>query len=84
MPTRSVGIGVASPPESNLEIGETIRQSMKLGSVAGADGGQAILSLVKVASARIGGRTDAIPVVQAIHGKKPRKQFARLEKINKS
>ena len=38
---------------------------------------------MKVASA-IGGRTDAIPVVQASHGKQPRKQFARFETINKS
>ena len=84
MPARSVGVGSAGPPEANLEIGQTIRESMKLGSVAGADGGRAILSQVKVAAAKAAGRNDAIPVVQAIHGKRPRKQFTRLDKVDKA
>ncbi len=57
---------------------------MKLGSIAGADGGQAILSQVKVTGAKAGGSKDAIPVAQAIHGKKPKKQFTRCEKRDKS
>ena len=73
MPARRVGTGVAGPPESNLEIAKPIGESMKLGSVAGADGGRAILAQVKIAGALAGGSKDAIPVVQAIHGKRPKK-----------
>ena len=57
MPEREVGIGVAGPPESNLEIGKPIKESMRIGAVAGADGGRAILSQVKAASALAGGST---------------------------
>ena len=56
---------------------------MKLGSVAGADGGRAILAQVKIAGALAGGSKDAIPVVQAIHGKRPKKQFTRFERRDK-
>ena len=77
------GEAIGGPPESNLEIRGAIVASMKPGSVAGADGGRAIKSSVRAAGAMATGNLHAIPVVQAIHGKRPRKQFTRFEKRSK-
>lgn len=84
MPTRRVGLGSASIPESNLEIEGAIAESLRPGAVAGGDGGQAIASSVKAASLRHGGNAKSIPLVYAVHGKRPKKQFTRLEKRSKA
>jgi hypothetical protein len=70
--------GTALPPESNKDIKSAIIDSMRPGSIAAADGGKAISSCVKKAA---GGQ---IPLAIAVHSRKPRKQFTRLEKIPKS
>ena len=67
--------GDALPPESNEDIQEAIVASMQDGSIAAGDGGQAIRSSVRKAA---GGR---VPLATALHGRKPKKQFTRLQKI---
>jgi hypothetical protein len=84
MPERSVGKGVAGPPESNLEIGKAMVDSLRLGAVVGGDGGKAIRSQVKLASVIHGGSKNAIPLVHAVHGRQPKKQFTRLDKRSKA
>lgn len=69
--------GDALPPESNVEIQGTIQSSVLPGAIVGGDGGQAIKSST-------GSVADgAVPLAYAMHGRKLRKQFTRLEKYNK-
>ena len=84
LPERTVGKGAAGPPESNMEIGPAVVNSLRPGAVVGADGGQAIASQVKLAAVVHGGSSESIPVASAIHGRQPRKQFTCCVKYAKS
>ena len=67
--------GTALPPESNADVSSTIVASMLPGSIACADGGQAIRSSVK--------KCEGVPLATANHSRKPHKQFTRLQVFKK-
>ena len=65
------------PPESNRGIKPDVIASLQPGSIGAANGSNAIKSSVLAAG---GGE---VPHVYSVHGRKPVKQFTRLEKIPK-
>ena len=73
----AVSKGDPGRPERNSEVAAPISQSMMPGSIGAGDGGQAFKScVVKSADGKV-------PFVYAQHGRKPRRQFTRLEKISR-
>ncbi len=77
LPDLRVRKNEAMQPESNADVRDTILSSLLPGAVVGADGGLAIGRSVAKCHA------GAVPLATAIHGRRPRKQFTRLVKMQK-
>jgi hypothetical protein len=72
-----VNKGDALPPEGNEDIAIPIADAMQEGSIACGDGGLAIRSSVRKAAKGL------VPLATALHGRKPKKQFTRLQQFPK-
>lgn len=77
VPLRDVPVrkGDALPPESLADIQHAVLSSLRDGAIAGGDGGRAIKSAVAKAG---------VPLATALHGRKPHKQFSKLQIFKKA
>lgn len=66
------------PPESNHEIKDGVVETLQVGSIGCGDGGRAIASSVAASA------NGTVPLAYAVHGRRPVKQFTRLQKLAKA
>ncbi len=71
-------VGSGLPPEALADVFQPLTQSLAHGSIACSDGSRAIEGAVQRA------KKGAVPLAVAIHGRKPRKQFTALKKLDKT